>query len=294
MTIDATCSRSARALPRARRRRGGGIAIRLNTAAGHFVMVVLSIFCLFPVYWMIVSSLRPANAIFETKLWPSVASLANYAYALNAIPIGAMLANTLIVSAVVTAAQLFTGLLAAYAFARWRFPFDRVIYTLIAMTWLVPFQVVMIPNYLLVASMGLLDSLSALILPHFAGALAVLLLAQAMRSFPSEVIEAARMDGAKSWRILWEVVTPNLRGTIASLAILVFISTWNEYFWPLLLSRTPEHSVIQIGIQMFMTSEGTAWGPLMAASTLASLPVLAIYVVLQQQVVQSFMKSGIR
>ena len=102
------------------------------------------------------------------------------------------------------------------------------------------------------------------------------------------------MDGAGSWRILWEIVTPNLRGTVASLAILIFISTWNEYFWPLLLSRSPQNSVVQIGIQMFMSSEGTQWGPLMAASTMASLPILVIYVVLQRQVIQSFMKSGIR
>ncbi|MGI6854762.1 carbohydrate ABC transporter permease [Mesorhizobium sp. 1B3] len=266
----------------------------MNTAAGHIVMVLLAIFSLFPVYWMIVTSLRPANAIFDTTPWPTAPSLANYDYALSAIPIIEMLGNTLLVSSVVTIAQLFTGLLAAYAFACWRFPFDKLIYTLIALTWLVPFQVVMIPNYLLVSSLGLLDSVTALILPHFAAALAILLLAQAMRSFPREVLEAARMDGARSWRILWEVIAPNLRGTIASLAILIFISTWNEYFWPLLLSRTPENSVVQIGIQMFMTSEGTQWGPLMAASTMASLPILVLYVVLQRQVVQSFMQSGIR
>lgn len=290
MTIDATLD-AAPSLPRTR---AVPLATRLNSAAGHVVMVVLSIFCLFPVYWMLVTSLRPANAIFETALWPTAASLENYVYALNAIPVVQMLVNTLVVSVVVTVVQLFTGVLAAYAFARWRFPFDKLIYTLIALTWLVPFQVVMIPNYLLVANLGLLDSLASLILPHFAAALAVLMLTQAMRSFPREVLEAARMDGAKSWRILWEVMVPNLRGTIASLAILIFISTWNEYFWPLLLSRTPENSVIQIGIQMFMTTEGTMWGPLMAAATMASAPVLVIYIVLQRQVVQSFMKSGIR
>lgn len=270
------------------------IGANVSTAAGHMVMVLLAIFSLFPVYWMIVTSLRPANAIFDTALWPTAPSLDNYRYALSAIPIVEMLGNTLLVASIVTLAQLSTGLLAAYAFACWRFPFDRLIYTLIALTWLVPFQVVMIPNYLLVSNLGLLDSVTALILPHFAAALAVLLLAQAMRSFPREVLEAARMDGARSWRILWEVIAPNLRGTIASLAILIFISTWNEYFWPLLLSRTPENSVIQIGIQMFMTSEGTQWGPLMAASTMASLPILVLYVVLQRQVVQSFMQSGIR
>lgn len=266
----------------------------LNSAAGHLMMVLLSIFCLFPVYWMLVSSFRPANTLFETSLWPTQPSLDNYTRAIDAIPIARMLLNTLVFSAVSTVFQLLTGILAAFAFARWKFPFDKLIYTGVALTWLVPFQVVMIPNYLLVAQLGLLDSVLALILPNIAAALAIMLLAQAMRGFPKEVIEAARMDGAGNWRILWEVLVPNLRGTIASLAILIFISTWNEYFWPLLLSRTAENSVIQIGIQMFMTAEGNAWGPLMAASTLASLPVLLIYIVLQRQVVQSFMKSGIR
>lgn len=266
----------------------------LNTAAGHLLMVLLSIFCLFPVYWMLVSSFRPANAMFETSLWPTTASLDNYTQAVDAIPIARMLVNTLVFSIASTIAQLATGILAAYAFARWKFPGDKLVYTGVALTWLVPFQVVMIPNYLLVAQMGLLDNVLALILPNLAAALAILLLAQAMRGFPKEVVEAARMDGAGHWRILWEVLVPNLRGTIASLAIVIFISTWNEYFWPLLLSRTAENSVVQIGIQMFMTAEGNQWGPLMAASTLASLPVLVIYIVLQRQVVQSFMKSGIR
>ena len=291
MTIDAL-ARPALARPVALRRisdRSG-----LNTAAGHVLMVLLSIFCLFPVYWMLVSSFRPANGMFETSLWPTQASLDNYVRAIDAIPIARMLVNTLVFAAVSTLAQLATGILAAYAFSRWRFPFDKLVYTAVALTWLVPFQVVMIPNYLLVAQLGLLDSVLALILPNLAAALAILLLTQAMRGFPREVIEAARMDGASNWQILWEVLVPNLRGTIASLAILIFISTWNEYFWPLLLSRTAENSVVQIGIQMFMTAEGNQWGPLMAASTLASLPVLLIYIVLQRQVVQSFMKSGIR
>jgi len=285
---------SALARPTTRRLRRIADRSWLNSAAGHAMMVLLSIFCLFPVYWMLASSFRPANAMFETRLWPTTMSLRNYTQAIDAIPIARMLINTLVFSVLSTVFQLLTGILAAFAFARWTFRFDKLVYTAIALTWLVPFQVVMIPNYLLIAQMGLLDSIIALILPNLTAALAILLLAQAMRGFPKEVMEAARMDGARNWRILWEVLVPNLRGTIASLAILIFISTWNEYFWPLLLSRTAENSVIQIGIQMFMTAEGNQWGPLMAASTLASLPVLLIYIVLQRQVVQSFMKSGIR
>ena len=295
MTTDAVATGGAAAVvgPAIRVRRLGRPAAR-HAAIGHAVMVVLSIFCLFPVYWMVVTSLRPANAIFEATPWPSTASLENYAAALRDIPVLQMLANTFIVSTAVTVIQLFTGVLAAYGFACWRFRFDRLVFSFVALTWLIPLQVVMIPNYLLVAQLGLLDSLTALILPHFASALAVMLLAQAMRSFPREVLEAARIDGAGSWRVLWQVMVPNLGGTVASLAILIFVSTWNEYFWPLLLSRTPENSVIQIGIQMFMTEEGNDWGPLMAASTMASVPILVFYLVLQRQVVQSFMRSGIR
>ncbi|EJF91034.1 carbohydrate ABC transporter permease [Bartonella tamiae] len=261
---------------------------------GHIIMALLSFLCVFPIYWMVVTSLRPANAVFDHSIWPSSISLENYAYALNKIPVVKMLFNTFIVSTCVTILQLLTSLLAAYAFSMWRFRFDKIVYMLIALTWLVPFQVVMIPNYLLIARLGLIDNIFALILPNAAAAIGVLLLTQAMRSFPKEIVEAARIDGAGSWRILWQIITPSMRGTIASLAILIFISTWNEFFWPLLISRRAENSVIQIGLQMFMSEEGNSWGPLMAASTMACLPILILYFVLQKQVVNSFMKSGIR
>ncbi|MFV0473353.1 MAG: carbohydrate ABC transporter permease [Pikeienuella sp.] len=281
-------------LPAAAPRRRSFAAAGWEKAVGHALMIMVSLLCVFPIYWMIVTSLRPEGEIFSSRLWPDAADLDNYAHALRAIPMAEMLVNTFVVSTVVTALQLLTGILAGYAFARWKFPGAAFLFGAIALTWLVPLQVVMIPNYLLVARMGMIDTLGALILPHFASAFAIMLLAQAMRSFPTEVIEAARMDGADHAHILWQVVAPNLRGTIASLAILIFISTWNEYFWPLLLSRSPENSVVQIGLQMFITAEGTEWGPLMAASTMASLPILLIYLALQRQVIASFMKSGLR
>ncbi len=262
--------------------------------AGHLVMLLLSALSLFPLYWMVVSSLRPPNAMFDTSLWPDAPTLANYRDTLDAIPVAQMLGNTVLVSGCVTVIQLLTAILAAYAFTRWRFRGQSLVYSLIALTWLVPLQVVMIPNFLLVADLGLLDSLTALIIPHFASALAVMMMTQAMRAFPGELIDAARVDGASDWAVLWRIIVPNLGATLASLAILIFISTWNEYFWPLLLSRSPENTMIQIGIQMFMTAEGNQWGPLMAASTMASLPILALYVVLQRQVIQSFMRSGLR
>jgi sn-glycerol 3-phosphate transport system permease protein len=262
--------------------------------AVHAVMILLSFLSIFPIYWMIVTSLRPENEIFSTSLWPSNPSLENYVFVLTRIPMIGMLVNTTIVSAVTALLQVVTGLFAAYALVRWRMRLSGVIHGLIALSWLVPFQVTMIPNYVLASRLGLLDTLTGLIVPNAAHAFAILLLYNAMRSFPTEILEAARIDGARSWKILWQIVVPNMGAPIASLSIIAFISAWNEYFWPLLLSRKPENSVVQIGLQMFMTQEGNLWGPLMAAAALASLPILIIYLVLQRHVIESFMKSGIR
>lgn len=260
----------------------------------HAVMVLLSFVSIFPIYWMIVTSLRPENEIFSTALWPSDPTFDNYLFVLTRVPMLQMLFNTTIVSAATALLQVTTGMFAAYALVRWRMRLSSVVHGLIALSWLVPFQVTMIPNYVLASRLGLLDTLTGLVVPNAAHAFAILLLYHAMRAFPTEVLEAARMDGARSFRILWQIVTPNMGAPIASLSIIAFISAWNEYFWPLLLSRKPENSVVQIGLQMFMTQEGNLWGPLMAAAALASLPILLIYLVLQRHVIESFMKSGIR
>lgn len=266
---------------------------RINWQA-HAVMLPLAAVSVFPVWWMFVTSLRGETEIYDALPWPMAPGLGNYTYALGVVPVWNMLGNTLVFATGATMAQVVTAILAAYAFVRWRFMFDKALYALIAMTWLVPFQVIMIPNYVLAARLDLINTIWALILPHFASAFAILMLVQAMRSFPNEIMEAAHMDGAGHWRILWRIVVPNLRAPLAALAILLFISSWNEYFWPLLLSRSPESTVIQIGIQMFLSEEGNQWGPLMAVSTLACLPVLLIYAVLQRQVIDSFVAAGLK
>lgn len=267
---------------------------RLWRLSAHGVMIALSLLAIFPVYWMIQASFRPANEVFSTGLFPSAPTLENYREVMAAMPILRILWNTFVMAAATAAAQVTTGLLAAWAMVRWRFPGGRLAQSLIALSWLVPFQVVMIPNYVLATRLGLLDSMAGLVIPNAAAAFAVFVLYNAMRGFPREVVEAARMDGAGSFRTLAEVVLPNLRAPLASISILCFISAWNDYFWPLLLIRRIENSVVQIGLQFFMTQEGNDWGLLMAAATLASLPILVIYLVLQRQVVAAFMKSGIR
>ena len=260
----------------------------------HLALAPLALVSVFPLWWMLTTALRGEAEIYSPWPWPAAPTLENFRFVIASTPVWRLLGNTLAYATLSTAIQLLTATLAAFAFARWRFPFDRTLHALFALSWLVPFQVVMIPNYVAIARLGLIDTLGALLLPHIASALAVLMLVQAMRSFPRDVIEAAQIDGASHWRLLWRIIVPNLRAPLAALAILLFISAWNEYFWPLLLTRTPRSAVIQIGIQSFLTEEGNLWGPLMAMSSMACAPVLLIYVALQRQVIDSFLKAGTR
>jgi len=261
---------------------------------GHASLLALSLLSVFPIYWMIATSVRPTNELLTSSLAPSVLTWEHYRYMWDAIPMDSMLVTTFLMSVAITVTQLLTSLLAAYAFARWSFPGGRILFGLFALTWLVPFQVTMIPNYVLLSNLRWLDTLWALVVPQTASAFAILLLYQSVNAFPRDLLDAARIDGANSWSTLWRVLVPNLRAPLATLAILLFISSWNEYFWPLLVTRDIERSVVQIGLQMFLTSEGNLWGPMMAGATVASLPILVLYIVLQRQVVESFMKSGLR
>ncbi len=274
----------------------GAIRTRLSLALlrSHALLIFLSLLAILPLYWMFVTALRPPNQIFSTTPWPEDPSFANFQYIFTSIPIVRMLWNTLVVATLSTLAQLVTAVLAAYAFARWRNRWSKALFALLTVTWLIPAQVVMVPGYLLVTQLGMLDTLAALVIPHAASAFAIIILYQTLRAFPIELIEAAVIDGAGHWRVLRSVILPNIRPALASLAILLFISSWNDYFWPLLVTRSQDSAVIQIGLQMFFTQEGNQWGPLMAAASIASLPILAVYVMLQKQIIDSFVTSGIK
>jgi ABC-type glycerol-3-phosphate transport system permease component len=258
------------------------------------VLLAVCAVTLVPFYWMFATSLKPANEIFNLSPLPLHPTFSNYAYVWRAIPIGAMLATTLSNAVLQMLGQLLLAILTAYAFARWRFRGDTLLFLVLVGTWLVPFQVTMIPNYVLLSRLGWLDSLAALVIPHLASAFGIILLRQYMKGFPRELIDAAHLDGASSWSILWRVVVPNLRAPLAAVAVLSFITTWNEYFWPLLVTSKMDRTVLQVGLQMFLTTEGDQWGGLMAGASLTTIPLLAIYLILQRQVVDAFVRSGLR
>jgi ABC-type glycerol-3-phosphate transport system permease component len=267
---------------------------RAPQVIGHGLMIALCLLVAFPLYWMFVTSVRPASDFFNVSLFPSAFTLEHYEYVLSHLPFTRLFLNTAVMAAVRTVAQVLTGLLAAYAFARWDFTGKRLFFALFTFTWLVPQQVTMIPNYVLVSQLGWLNSLAGLIIPSMVSTFALFLLFQQIKGFPRDLIDAARVDGGSNWMILWRVIVPNLRAVLASLAILQFIGAWNDYFWPLLVSNRMETGVLQLGLQGFFTQEGDLWGPMMAAATLTALPIFIVYVLLQRQVIDSFVKSGLR
>lgn len=266
---------------------------RIRTTFGHVLLGVLALFSIFPVYWIFATAFRRPEDALSQNVFPWPLSFENFAYVWNTIPIAKMIANTFGMSLLLAVVQLLVAISAAYAFSTWNFFGKKALFLLFIGSWLVPFQVTMIPNYLLISQLGLLNTVAGVIVPNLCSAFAVLLMRQHMESFPRDLIDAAHMDGRSSWGTLWLVVLPNLKPALAALGIMLFISAWNEYLWPSLILQNSD-ALVQIGIRSFLGEEGNNWGAVMAASGLACLPIFLIYIFLQRYVVDAFVRSGLK
>jgi len=266
----------------------------LRGTGRHIVLIGLCVVVIFPVFWAIVTSFKPANEVFSLSLFASHPSLENYRDVFAALPLGRMLINTFCMAVLVTLGVLIVSICAAYAFMRWEFCGKNALFLLFLGTLLIPVQVTIIPNYLTLAQLGWLNTLPGLTIPQLATGLGIFYLRQQFNNFPKEVLDAGVIDGAGPLRILWSVVLPNMRSVLAALAIILFIQTWNEYFWPLLVTRGLSSTTIQVGLQVFLQENSNAWGALMAASVLSLMPVLVLYVLAQRQIIAAFVRSGIQ
>jgi multiple sugar transport system permease protein/sn-glycerol 3-phosphate transport system permease protein len=159
---------------------------------------------------------------------------------------------------------------------------------------MIPHQLVMIPIYIMIAELDWFDTWAALIIPNLAMPFAVFLLRQHMMSFPKDLLDAAEMDGAGPFTALWRVMLPNLGPALAALTIVLSIDCWNEYFWPLLVTDSPGSRTVQIGIRQFLEENFEDFGALMAGVTVASVPVLAVFFVLQRRIMETFVASGLK
>ncbi len=263
-------------------------------AGRHVLLLLLSVIAVFPIYWMIISSMKGEAEIFNYALLPEQFQLKNYIYAFQEIPIVKMLANSIINSSVQMILQLITAVLAAYALMRWNFKGKTIIIGVLTLTWLIPFQAIMIPNYVQINTWKLNGTLAAVILPNVASAFACITMYQSFQSFPRELVEAALIDGCSELRLLGSVVIPTMKAGISSLGIMLFINSWNDYMWPMLVAKKLENAPIQIGLKSFVSSDVNMWGSLMAATTVACIPIFVLYLFLQRNIMDSFIKGGIK
>lgn len=263
-------------------------------AAWHLGLAATAVVLLLPVALAVLASFKPANALYGTDPLPARPTLANYRTAISQFPIGPLLANTLVTATGVMVLQLAVATLAAYAIAAFRTRAGQVLLLGGTVAVLIPVQALIMPQFFLVSRLGWLNSYAGLIVPQLSGcAVALLLLRQHVRAIPDSLSEAAALDGATSAQILWHIVLPMLRPALAAVAVLVFINTWNEYLWPLIVTPDASHGTIQVGLALFSNAEGANPGPLLAAATLSTLPVLVGYLLSARRVTGAFLYAGL-
>jgi len=269
---------------------------RLLFSPWHLVLLPIAIVMLIPLAWMLVTSVETLNETrqFPPILVPSGIQAHNYSDVLRQAPFARWFLNTAIVTVASVAGNLLFCSLAGYAFARIRFIGRDAVFILILATLMIPFQVVMIPTFLIVRKLGLIDTLGALVLPNLAGAFGIFLLRQFFRTLPIELEEAARMDGASRLGILFKIVLPLSGPVLATLAVVTFMWEWNDFLWPLITLYSPNHYTLQVGLTTFQGAHQTNTHLLMAANVMSMLPVLLLFFAAQRYFVRGIATTGLK
>ena len=267
---------------------------RLGRYISRIGVILVGLAFSFPFLWMFATSLKPTSEIFSTgaSLLASRVEWSNYLTAWTSIPFGRVIINSFLVA--VSGALLTTvvSLLSAYAFARLQFKHRDKLFLVFLGTLVLPQEVLVIPLYIMMNKLDMVNSLPALIVPFAFGAFGAFLIRQFLLSLPVEFEEAARIDGAGSIRILWSVILPLVRAPLAVVAVFSFIDYWSSFLWPLIVINDVSQATIPLGLSMFSGERGTDWGPLMAAATLAVIPSLLVVILLQRQLVKGVSMGG--
>ncbi|MBE0635640.1 carbohydrate ABC transporter permease [Candidatus Bipolaricaulota bacterium] len=262
----------------------------------YVVLIIGAAIVAFPFLWMIFTSFKePADIFSRTfRLFPREWNFSNYASVFEFIPFASMYLNSVIVAMVITISQLFTSALAGYAFARLKFPGREVLFYAFLATMMLPEQVRIIPSFLLLKQMHLIDTHWALILPWMAGPFAVFFMRQSFMDIPQSLFDAARIDGAGNGRILFRIVIPLTRNIFLTLGIFTFMWSWNMYLWPLVMTHSMSMRTLPVGLSMFQNQMGTNWAALMAASVMAITPIVVAFFLAQRKFMEGITLTGIK
>ena len=270
----------------------------LGKSGAYAVLILGLVATLLPFFYIIVSSLKTDAELRQTPpdFFSREPTLKHYTTILTdeKIPIERNVMNSVIVSLARVAITLFTSSFAGYIFAKYHFKGKNLAFGVILIQIMIPFQVVMIPNYLLVVRFGLIDSLWALIAPSMVDAFGIFLMKQFIESLPAELMDAARIDGASEFGIYSRIILPQMGPPLASLGIFTFMATWNDYLWPLIVLTSPEKRTIPLLLVWFQTQHTSNQGLVLAASILTLLPIFFVYIFLQRWIVDQATQSAFK
>ncbi len=270
---------------------------RLKTLVTHGVLIVFGITFMLPFVWMVSSSLKPNIDIFElpVRLIPKTYRFENYVDATNAIPFWQYLWNSTYYTIFATIGAVLSNTFIAYGFSRVRWRGRNVLFIIVIATMMLPFQVRMIPLYVLFAKLGWLNSFLPLIVPNFFGnAFYIFLMRQFMMTLPRELDDAARIDGASEWGIFWRIAVPLSKPAILTVAIFEIIHTWHDFIGPLVYLRHPTKYTLSIGLRLYFTQYGAEWGLLMAAAAMFTIPMVIFFFFAQRSFIEGITLTGLK
>jgi multiple sugar transport system permease protein len=268
-----------------------------RTVGRYAVMVACAVVLVGPFVWMVLASLKTDADVRRVPptIWPDPLTGDNYQRVVDTFPFWRFAANSLGVAAASTALQLVTASTAAYAFARIPFRGRNLLFGLYLATMMIPLQVVIVPLFIEMRNLGLVDSYAALLLPTIVSSFAVFLLRQAFLALPRELDEAAFIDGAGHFTVFLRVLLPLVGPALATVAVFAFMATWNSFLWPLVITQASDrHVTLPVGLSRLNGRFSTDWNVIMAGSVMTVVPIVAFYLVTQRWVIRSVAFSGLK
>lgn len=262
----------------------------------YIVLFTLALFMLMPFAWMVLSSLKEVDEVFTYDMtWlPSRISFSGYYRALTEQPFLRYGLNSVLVSVIITMAQLITSVLAGYAFARLAFPGRNLIFFVYLSAMMIPSQATIIPSYILIRKLDLIDSYAGLTLPFLAGPFGAFMMRQFFLSMPESLEEAAIIDGCTRFQVLRKIVLPLSKPALASLGLFTFMGAWNDFMWPLIIINRDTMRTLQVGLSLLRADLYPDWPMMMAASVMATLPIMIAFLSAQKQFIESLTFTGVK
>ncbi len=272
------------------------MADKILKILSYIILGIGIVVVLFPFIWALLLSLKDNAEILSVppSFFPKEIYTEGYKKVITETPIGKWFINSIVVAAVTVAGTCFTSALSGFIFAKYEFRFKKLLFMLILCTMMIPFQVIMIPLYLICAKLNIINTLYALILPGMVSGFGIFLCRQFIEEIPNELLEAARMEGASEFQVFLRIIVPNIKPTLSALAIFTFVAKWNDYQWPLIVLSDTDKMTLPLALKFFESSQISDLNATMSASVIIIIPVIVIFLIFQKQFIEGMTISGIK